>query len=103
MKWAKFLIGLGIGFTCGYLAAKTVEKTSAITPEKALQSVKKSLAEMGKIESSWMMMTPETYQKNGLTYQVYRCGITLRTGDSLKKFEVVCDATSGVIIDIMED
>jgi predicted small secreted protein len=45
-------------------------------------------------------MTPETFQKNELSYKVYRGGLTQNEDGELKQLEFIVDAHSGTVLDV---
>lgn len=100
MKWKDFVIGATIGFACGFVTKQAVDKLSQPSPDAILHSVKEKMRENGKIIGSWILMTPETYVKNGLHYKVYKGGLTKISNDQQQQVEFIADATTGTIIDV---
>jgi predicted small secreted protein len=99
VKWNKFLFGVGLGFLGGILLT-TQAKGEEISAEKALSEAKQAFKKRGPIEGSWIHMTPETFQKNELSYKVYRGGLTQNEDGELKQLEFIVDAHSGTVLDV---
>ena len=100
MNWKSFLLGLGIGLVGGYAASKALVHTALISPEKALASAKKLFKQNGPISGSWIYMKPQSYQKEGFTFTVYKGGISKRENGQLRQYQFVADAKTGSIIDV---
>jgi predicted small secreted protein len=99
VSWKKFLLGLGIGFA-GALILKSNMPRQPVSPEKALRIVKNEMKKHGPIDGSWIHMIPEPYQKNQVTYQVYKGGISRTVNGKLEQFEFLVDADTGVILEL---
>ncbi|WP_096202635.1 PepSY domain-containing protein [Bacillus sp. FJAT-45350] len=98
MGMKRFALGIGIGLAVGYLLSNKLENDN-ITPERALKLVKHSL-ENNKINinGSWIHMIPEDFEKNNLTYTVYRGGVTTLTDDGSIQYDFMVDTKTGTII-----
>ncbi|MEK4201081.1 PepSY domain-containing protein [Cytobacillus sp. FSL K6-0265] len=99
MSWKSFVLGVGVGLVGGYITREVMTEKIAASPEKALQNAKDAFKENGEISGSWIHMEKEPYQKEELSYEVYKGGISRYTGEDVKQYEFVADAKTGVIID----
>lgn len=99
MKYKNFIIGLGLGVTIGYFL-KNQLKTTYISSNKALQIAKKAFKERGSIDGSWIFTNVEQYEKNGLSYNIYKAGISRTINDQCEQYETVIDAKTGTILEI---
>ncbi len=102
MKLQDIALGAVIGFACGYAAKSAVEKYADISPDAILKKAKEMLKQDGKVIGSWILMTPETYKKNGLSYDVYKGGITRLSENEQKQITFVADASTGTVLDVTE-
>jgi predicted small secreted protein len=103
MSWKKVLVGVGIGLGAGVGANMLVQKKlekKYVKPEDALSTVKDAFKRKGEISGSWIHMIPEEYERFGLTYEVYRGGITAKEDDTPVRYEFLVDAKTGTIIDV---
>lgn len=99
MKWKNFLIGFAAGIAVGYVL-KNEYKKPFLSPEKALESVKKAFKQKGPINGSWIYTIPQDYEKNDISYKVYQAGISRFHKGKTEQFEVVVDASSGTILHV---
>lgn len=104
MSWKRFAAGIGAGVAVTMIAKTTMDqKEGQLAPEKALKLVKKKAAELGTIEGSWVHMITEQHEKDALTYDVYRGGVTIAELDGgASAYEFFVDAASGTIIDFQK-
>lgn len=104
MNWKTFLIGVGSGLAGGILASYllTKDEPKKLSPEKILQQVKDAFKEQGPISGSWIQMESEAYQKNNLSYLVYKGGISKNNHDGPVQYEFIADATTGTILSVKE-
>ncbi|MGM9924276.1 MAG: peptidase M4 [Bacillus sp. (in: firmicutes)] len=102
MKWQNAIVGAAIGFICGYATKCAVEKYASTSPDAILAKVKETVSREGKITGSWILMKPETYTKNGLHYEIFKGGLTQMAEDGQKHYEFIADATTGTVIDMVE-
>lgn len=100
MNWKTFLLGAAAGFATGYATKQILNQTNTPSPDKVLAQVKETVRKDGSIYGSWILMKPETYQKNDLDYQVYKGGITRNTDGNREQFEFIADATTGTILEL---
>ncbi|WP_342780672.1 PepSY domain-containing protein [Bacillus marasmi] len=102
LNWKTFLIGVSSGLAGGLLASYLVTKDQPkkISPEKILQQVKAAFKENGPISGSWIHMKAEPYEKNHLSYVVYKGGISKMNQDGPTQYEFIADATTGTILSI---
>ncbi|OEH91776.1 PepSY domain-containing protein [Bacillus solimangrovi] len=99
MNWKNTLLGVSIGAAAGVWAYSQSKKP--LSAEQALRSAKEALKENGPVDGSWIHMAPESIKKNGLTYSVYRGGISRLVEDDLKQEEFLVDANTGTIVDVL--
>ncbi|WP_044893361.1 PepSY domain-containing protein [Bacillus alveayuensis] len=99
MKWKHFIIGASVGVLVGYVLKERWDK-EFISPDKALKNAKKAFQEKGPIDGSWIYTIPQDYEMNGLTYKVYKVGITRKNEEETKQYEVIVDAKTGTILHI---
>ncbi|MFX3625439.1 MAG: PepSY domain-containing protein [Ectobacillus sp.] len=102
MNWKNLFLGVGLGFAAGYVAANKLQQGSHLSSEKALKMVKNIFEEKGEITGSWIHMVPEVLEKYGLTYEVYRGGITSLIDNVQERFEFLVDAKTGTILEVVE-
>ncbi|GGE77564.1 PepSY domain-containing protein [Priestia taiwanensis] len=103
MSWKKVLIGVGIGVGAGVGANMLVQKKlekKYVKPEDALSTVKEAFKRKGEISGSWIHMIPESYDRFGLEYEVYRGGITAKEEEGSIRYEFLVDATTGTVLDV---
>lgn len=101
MKLRHFLIGAGIAIAAA-VAVKRYVMTPYISSEKALRIVKSAFKQRGPIDGSWIYTVPEPYTVNGETVIVYKTGITRSCLGKLEQYEVMVDAKTGMIVDVIE-
>jgi predicted small secreted protein len=94
MNWKNFFTGITVGFAAAY-ALEQWRKQMVISSDKALQIAKEAFKESGSISGSWIQTNVDSYTKNGLTYKVYKGGITRGT----EAYEFMMDAFTGTIIE----
>ncbi|WP_077621258.1 PepSY domain-containing protein [Sediminibacillus massiliensis] len=102
MKWKNIVIGAGVGALAGYVILQQLDKQQKVTPEKALKSAKEAFKQDGPISGSWIYMKPEEMEKNGLTYTVYRGGVTRTIDGKSTQYEFKVDAETGSLLDVAE-
>ncbi|WP_042345252.1 hypothetical protein [Bacillus massiliigorillae] len=102
MKWKNTILGAAIGFVCGYATKYAIEKCTQPSPDAILARVKETVSREGKITGSWILMKPENYAKNGLHYDIFKGGLTQVTDDGQKHFEFIADASTGTVLDLIE-
>ena len=100
MNWKTFLLGTATGFAAGYAAKQIMDQTLTPSPDKVLAQVKETVKQDGNIYGSWILMKPETFEKNGLDYQVYKGGVTRNTDGHREQFEFIADAQTGTILEL---
>ncbi|KAF0994100.1 PepSY domain-containing protein [Geobacillus sp. TFV-3] len=94
MAWKQWLAA-AVGAAVVY-AIRSASKPALLAPEQALAMAKRALDGQGGIRGSWIQSAPERYEKDGLTYTVYRGGVCCDDGDS----EFFVNACTGAIIEI---
>jgi len=93
------LITLILSFVAGFLT-KSILDDKNLSPEKALEIAKEAFNQNGPISGSWIYMTPETLDKNGLNYDVYRGGITRHIDGKNIESVFYTDINTGAIIEV---
>ena len=101
MKLRHFLLGAGIGITAAVVVKQYVMQPY-ISSEKALRIVKSAFKQRGPIDGSWIYTVPEAYTVNGETVMVYKTGITRSAFGELEQYEVMVDAKTGMIVDVID-
>jgi predicted small secreted protein len=101
MRWKSFLFGIALGAVSGYATNRYLTSQSFISAEKVLDYAKKRFKEQGPISGSWIHMKVEPFQKNNLTYQIYKGGVSRTLVDgSNEQYEFIADAKTGTLLDI---
>lgn len=100
MNWKSFLVGTAAGLAAGIMAKELLAPLEHLSPEKVLSTVKERVKKEGSIYGSWIMMKPETIEKDGLTYEVYRGGVTRNLDDRREQFEFIADSHTGTIVEL---
>ncbi|MBM7572826.1 PepSY domain-containing protein [Aquibacillus albus] len=100
MNWRKLLFAASLGAVVGYLLKDQLENQQTISPEKALKSAKEAFKQQGSVSGSWIYMKPEEISRNGLSYTVYRGGVTRTIDGENTQFEFFVDANTGAVIDV---
>ena len=100
MNRKDFLIGASLGFIIGYLIGDQLDYFQKLTPERALQYAKETFQKNGPINGSWIYMKPEKIEKNGLTYNTYRGGISRNIDGENHQSDFYIDIETGAIIDV---
>lgn len=98
MKKRNILLAAAIGFTFGYITNQQVQLRQKVSPETALKNAKERFKKSGPIIGSWIYMKPESVEKNGLSYQAYRGGITRNIDGENVQYEFYVDVETGGII-----
>lgn len=99
MKCRNTLITIILSFVAGFLT-KTILDERNLSPENALEIAKEAFVKSGPISGSWIYMTPETLEKNGLNYSVYRGGITRHIDGKNVEAVFFADVNTGAVIDV---
>ncbi|GGJ67979.1 putative small secreted protein [Anoxybacillus voinovskiensis] len=94
MNWRTFIAGATAGFAAACFV-QSWRKNQLLSSEKALALAKKAFQHAGPISGSWIQTTPETYEKGGIIYNVYKGGIC--RGE--EQYEFFIDATTGTMIE----
>jgi len=102
MKFRNLAIGVAIGFACGFVAKSLINDYQKQSPDDILEAVKQSMSHTGKIIGSWILMTPELFERNGIQTQVFKGGLTRIVDDEQKQYEFFADAKTGTLIEIIE-
>ncbi|MCA1038764.1 PepSY domain-containing protein [Bacillus infantis] len=99
MNWKSFLLGVGVGVAGGLAAKELLADRTVVSPEKALDQAKAAFKKNGPISGSWIHMQPEPYEKHGLSYNVYKGGISRTADGAVSQYEFVADSRTGTILD----
>ncbi|MFC7393591.1 PepSY domain-containing protein [Scopulibacillus cellulosilyticus] len=99
MKFKNIAIAFGVGLAGGYVLQKSLQK-SQLSPEQVMQIVKRAAKKSLNIDGAWVYLTPEDYYQNGLSYKVYKGGLTAKDGENLEHFDFIADASTGTILDL---
>ncbi len=99
MAIKRFVVGVGLGLAVGYFLRPTIER-ERMTPERALKEVKKTVARTHAISGSWIHMLPETIERNHITYDVYRGGLSTTTEAGTVQYDFFVDTKTGTLIDL---
>lgn len=99
MKARNTLLAFGLGFIAGYFVKQQLDEYQGITPEVALEKAKDKFRRLGPINGAWIYMKPEQIEKNGLTYEVYRGGVTRNIDGENVQFDFYADVDSGTVIE----
>ncbi|WP_442595556.1 PepSY domain-containing protein [Neobacillus sp. D3-1R] len=101
MKWKSFLLGVAVGAISGYATNKYITSQTYLSAEKVLENTKRQFKEQGPISGSWIHMKLEPFQKNHVSYQVYKGGISRNDSNGKpEQFEFVADAKTGTLLDV---
>src|SRR5699024_3867337 len=93
------VLALTAGFSLGFLLKEVLQHNKKLTPDRALKQAKEVFQKNGPINGSWIYMKPEKLEKNGLTYDTYRGGISRNIDGNNKQFDFHIDIETGVIVD----
>ncbi len=100
MSRKNIVLAAGLGFLVGYLVKEQVDGYKKLSPDKALQYAKETFQKNGPINGSWIYMKPERVEKNGLTYNTYRGGISRNIDGTNQQYDFYIDIETGAIIDV---
>ncbi len=100
MNWKSFLLGAAVGFTAAIATKELLDPSRSTSPERVLADVKERVKKHGRIYGSWIVMKPEAYVKDELTYEVYRGGVTRILDGKRELFEFVADSKTGTILEL---
>jgi predicted small secreted protein len=98
MRFSNFLTGVAVGIIGTYAFKKL--KPSYISSDQALKLVKQEMKKQGPIDGSWILMEPETIERNNISYRVYKGGISRTTENEPEQLEFMVNAENGTIIDV---
>jgi predicted small secreted protein len=100
MNWKPFIIGAAVGVIGGYTAKEIISQKAGVSPEKVLENVKNQFKQKGAISGSWIHMKTEPFEKEHISYTVYKGGISKQEDGLQKQYEFIADAGTGTIIDV---
>lgn len=95
----RFIAGVGIGLALGYVLRPSLQ-SERLTPERALKEVKKTASQAFAISGSWIHMLPETIERNHISYEVYRGGLSTTTAEGTVQYEFFVDTKTGALLDL---
>lgn len=101
MNWKKTMMAFSLGAIAGFFAAQSAPKNS-ISPEQALAIAKDLFRKKGPISGSWIYMKKEELVKHGITYRVYRGGISRTVNKITTQYNFYIDASTGALIEVTE-
>ncbi|MCM3725442.1 hypothetical protein M3226_06985 [Neobacillus cucumis] len=101
MNWKSFFLGAAVGIVGGYVTKEILTQKTNVSPERVLGAVKKHLQPKGSILGSWIHMEAEPYDKNQMTYIVYKGGISQNTDGNIQQYEFIADAQTGTLLDLI--
>lgn len=76
-----------------------LEQSETLSAEKVLENVKEIFKQDGPISGSWIQMKAEPFQKNNLTYEIYKGGISRNVNGITTQYEFIADAKTGTILE----
>ncbi|WP_102335686.1 PepSY domain-containing protein [Salimicrobium jeotgali] len=103
MDWKKVTLATGAGILAGYVVKEQISSKKGVNPEKALKIAKEAFKKQGPISGSWIYMKPEQLNKNGISYNVYRGGISRNQDGETSQYEFFIDSATGTIVDVSEE
>lgn len=63
---------------------------------------KATVATQHTISGSWIHMNPETVERYGLQYEVYRGGMSTSTPDGTVQFEFIVETKNGTLLEFIQ-
>ncbi len=102
LNWKSFFLGLSVGVVSGFATKQILDANAFVSPEKALANAKELFKQSGPISGSWIQMKTEPYEKQNLSYTVYKGGISRFTEESMEQYEFIADAATGSIIETVK-
>lgn len=100
MKWKSFFLGAAVGLIGGYAARELVSNQTLLPADRVLQKSKRLFKENGPIYGSWIQMKAEPFERNQISYQVYKGGISRMNNGEKEQFEFIADACTGTILEV---
>jgi predicted small secreted protein len=101
MNWKSFFLGAAVGLIGGYVTKEILSQNTNISPEKVLENVKKQFKQHGPISGSWIHMEAEPYEKQQISYHVYKGGISKNNNGINEQYEFIADAQTGTLLDVI--
>lgn len=99
MGWKNFLLGVGVGFAGAFLVKELLDD-QLLSSEKALKLAKDAFKKNGPIDGSWIHMEPQKHVKSGISYNVYKGGISRTLDNESFQYEFIVDAKTGSILEV---
>lgn len=100
MNLKSFLLGAAVGYASAIAAKELLDSTRNPSPEKILANVKEQIKKNGRIYGSWIITIPEVYEKDELSYEVYRGGVTRSREGKQEQIGFVADSKTGTILEL---
>ncbi|GGE55205.1 peptidase M4 [Pullulanibacillus camelliae] len=98
-KGAKLIAALGIGFLGGLFVQRSLNHLP-LSPERALSKVKASAKQVLTIDGAWIFLQKEPWSNGKLAYEVYKGGLTEKTGDEVVHYDFIVDAQTGTLLSL---
>lgn len=98
MSFKKTVIATGLGIAAGFIIKQQLDQYQNASPENVLNKAKEAFKQQGPISGSWIYMKPEEVEKHGLTYTVYKGGVTRNIDGENIQYEFYADTNTGSII-----
>ena len=103
MKTRDLFIGFSTGIAAGVLIREVAKRIEPLKPaEFVLHGVKQSFKKEGPIDGSWIYMKTEEFNRQGISTEVYRGGISRVKEGEMEQFEFFADAKTGSIIELIK-
>jgi|SRR5579875_278396 len=98
MNWKTFVISAAAGALGGYAVCEMINRATKVSPNEILEQVKKQFKQVGPINGSWIYTEPESFEKDHISYQVYKGGISRNHNGEKEQYEFIADASTGTIL-----
>ncbi|TCP26662.1 putative small secreted protein [Scopulibacillus darangshiensis] len=101
MKLREIACGFAAGLAGGYLLQKAFNN-KRLSSEQALQHVKKAAKGILDIDGAWIYLSSQDMNKNGLSYKVYKGGLTAKDEQNIHHYDFIVDASTGTVLELSE-
>jgi predicted small secreted protein len=103
MKKRDLLIGFSTGVAAGFLIREVAHRIEPTKPaELVLHGIKQSFKEEGPIDGSWIYMKTEPFNRQAVSTDVYRGGISRVREGEFEQFEFFADSRTGTVVDLIK-
>jgi predicted small secreted protein len=103
LKTRDLFIGFTTGIAAGILIREVGKRIEPLKPaEFVLHGVKQSFKKEGPIDGSWIYMKTEAFNRQGISTEVYRGGISRVNAGEMQQFEFFADARTGTIVELLK-